>query len=412
MFGYHVEVLKAIQATVVKEKVGHMMIIGETPPLERHASVKRFQEDDDCRVAVLSLLACSQGITLTATSTVVFAELHWTPGLIEQAEDRAHRIGQRSAVNVHFLVAAKTLDDMLWHTLSRKVTVVSHALDGAQAHLRADKVDVEAGKRQVTCARCGGLVGGGGSEGEHAGGLCKCIQAGSAEMLEVAREWQDASPRAHTRPSAVGLMAFFGGGDGKAAEAKRRSSGAGRAQDLEKWGCKECTFINDPSQAKGLSDEHLISSHADVDQSSLYHTLTHTQLPPTPFCTTAGSALGVRMCAMCNSTRVRGGAAAGGTAAAVAAAASPTITTATSTTTPEGMEVLARTPASQQLQYLVSSNTGRLWLYSSSGENLHQNVKFSQVLEGGSGLPAKLASARALDEARRFVRVGVLCVRV
>eukprot|EP00750_Incisomonas_marina_P006400 INCI14533.1.p1 GENE.INCI14533.1~~INCI14533.1.p1 ORF type:complete len:656 (+),score=80.35 INCI14533.1:292-1968(+) len=86
------------------------------------------------------MTAAGQGLTLTAASTVIFAELHWTPGVIQQAEDRAHRIGQKNCVNCVFLVAKNTLDDIMWPLIARKVRVLGNALDGIERTMDAKSV--------------------------------------------------------------------------------------------------------------------------------------------------------------------------------------------------------------------------------------------------------------------------------
>jgi SNF2 family DNA or RNA helicase len=49
--------------------------------------VRKFQTNSQVRVAILSMTAEGVGFTLTAASSVLFAELHWTPGVLAQAED-------------------------------------------------------------------------------------------------------------------------------------------------------------------------------------------------------------------------------------------------------------------------------------------------------------------------------------
>ena len=111
LFAHHTVVLNAFEQYLLRKKEGYIRIDGSTPADQRHALVSKFQQLDSVRVAVLSLTACGQGITLTAASTVVFAELTWTPGLMSQAEDRAHRIGQSNSVNIYYLCGKGTVDD-------------------------------------------------------------------------------------------------------------------------------------------------------------------------------------------------------------------------------------------------------------------------------------------------------------
>ncbi|XP_066266917.1 DNA annealing helicase and endonuclease ZRANB3-like [Branchiostoma lanceolatum] len=141
VFGHHKHMLQAVTQTLIHSKVKYIRIDGSVPSAERTHLVQQFQGDPSIKVAVLSILAAGTGLTLTAASHVVFAELYWTPGVLEQAEDRAHRIGQHNSVHVHYLVARNTIDDWMWSMLTRKVSVVTSTLNGKLAVLHAEECD-------------------------------------------------------------------------------------------------------------------------------------------------------------------------------------------------------------------------------------------------------------------------------
>lgn len=104
-------------------------LTGETPMADRIGLVRRFQEDADVRVFIGSITAAGVGITLTAASRVVFAELDWVPGNVTQAEDRCHRIGQTACVQIQHLVLSGSLDAQMAQTLIEKQEVADEALD-------------------------------------------------------------------------------------------------------------------------------------------------------------------------------------------------------------------------------------------------------------------------------------------
>ncbi|KAG5573929.1 hypothetical protein H5410_063695 [Solanum commersonii] len=94
IFAHHQSMIDSIHEYLLKKKVGCIRIDGSTPSALRQDLVTDFQEKETIKAAVLSIRAGGVGLTLTAASTVIFAELSWTPGDLIQAEDRAHRIGQ------------------------------------------------------------------------------------------------------------------------------------------------------------------------------------------------------------------------------------------------------------------------------------------------------------------------------
>jgi SWI/SNF-related matrix-associated actin-dependent regulator 1 of chromatin subfamily A len=79
------------------------------------------------------MAVAAEGITLTAASHVIFAELDWTPGRVAQAEDRAHRIGQHDSVLVEHVVVDGSIDARIAQVLLEKAQVAATVLGDTPA---------------------------------------------------------------------------------------------------------------------------------------------------------------------------------------------------------------------------------------------------------------------------------------
>ncbi|RPJ75786.1 MAG: DEAD/DEAH box helicase, partial [Acidobacteria bacterium] len=99
---------------------------------DREARVRRFQEDDQCRLFLISLKAGGLGLNLTAAEYVFLLDPWWNPAAEAQAIDRAHRIGQTRPVFAYRLIARDTVEERILELQRQK-------RDLAEALITADE---------------------------------------------------------------------------------------------------------------------------------------------------------------------------------------------------------------------------------------------------------------------------------
>ncbi len=129
VFCHHRDVIAALQAHYPKS----VAVVGGMSGEEKMAAVDAFQKTECVGPFIGGITAAGVGLTLTAASLVIFAELDWVPGNMAQCEDRAHRIGQKDCVLVRWLVLEGSLDAKQAKTLVKKVGIIDQALDKGSA---------------------------------------------------------------------------------------------------------------------------------------------------------------------------------------------------------------------------------------------------------------------------------------
>ena len=130
--------------TVIQDKnFSYIRIDGSTT--NRQGLIDEFNQGKT-DVALLSLMAAGQGITLTAANNVIHADRWWNPAIEDQATDRVHRIGQERTVYVYHILTEGTLEERIDALLQKKRgmadQIIGAAASGSRHWTREDLLEI------------------------------------------------------------------------------------------------------------------------------------------------------------------------------------------------------------------------------------------------------------------------------
>lgn len=119
--------IEAIEKLLQAKKLQYSLIRGGVK--ERNVQVSEFQNNPDVRVFVGQIATAGLGITLTASSTMVFYSLDYSMSNFEQTKARIHRVGQKQNCSYLYLTAKGTVDEKVLRALRTKADLAKTLVD-------------------------------------------------------------------------------------------------------------------------------------------------------------------------------------------------------------------------------------------------------------------------------------------
>ena len=115
--------------------VTYMRLDGTVDTAKRFGIVTKFNEDPSIDLLLLTTHVGGLGLNLTGADIVIFVDHDWNPMKDLQAMDRAHRIGQKKAVNVYRLITRGTLEEKIMSLQKFKLNIANTVINQENASL-------------------------------------------------------------------------------------------------------------------------------------------------------------------------------------------------------------------------------------------------------------------------------------
>lgn len=144
VFSQFLGMLGLIKDELDKQGIPYVYFDGSTSSSDREKAIQTFQNDDKCRVFLISLKAGGVGLNLTAADYVYLVDPWWNPAVEQQAIDRTHRIGQTKNIFAYRMICKDTIEEKILKLQERKLGLVKDLISDDNAFLKKlTREDVE-----------------------------------------------------------------------------------------------------------------------------------------------------------------------------------------------------------------------------------------------------------------------------
>ncbi|MEO7524435.1 MAG: SNF2-related protein [Ferruginibacter sp.] len=144
IFSQFLGMLALIKAKLTEQNIQFEYFDGSTSPVDREKAIQNFQNNDECRVFLISLKAGGVGLNLTAADYVYIVDPWWNPAVEQQAIDRTHRIGQTKNIFAYRMICIDTIEDKILQLQEKKKSLAKELIADDSSFVKAlSKSDVE-----------------------------------------------------------------------------------------------------------------------------------------------------------------------------------------------------------------------------------------------------------------------------
>jgi len=122
IFSQYTRMLRIMQEDLRRRGISFEYLDGSSK--NRLGIVKKFNEDQNIPIFLVSLKAGGTGLNLVGADTVIHYDMWWNPAVENQATDRVHRIGQKCQVSSYRLITLNTIEEKILELQNRKRELV------------------------------------------------------------------------------------------------------------------------------------------------------------------------------------------------------------------------------------------------------------------------------------------------